>query len=107
MSLNANDFRTLLENIDKKLLNEDLSFEEAEDAIEELEDIQRNLFELRDRLADAIRAYLPEEYDYWKSYGLAQLAVIAGSDEYMSHDESINSLISKIENKISDDDEEF
>lgn len=74
--------------------------ESMSDGIEELRDIQESLFELKERLADAIRAYVPDSFEYWRSYGLAQLSIVAGSDEYMSRDESINSLIEDLEGQM-------
>ena len=66
---------------------------EDEEGVDVLEEIQNNLFNLIDELTDAIRGYAPDKYSYWQSYGLAQLKIIAGSDEYAAGDKSINDLI--------------
>jgi len=77
----------------------DLSMDEIDEGIEEFQEIQREMYELKDRLTDAIRAYAPRSLSYWQSYGLAQLAIVIGSDEYASHDKSINNLISDLEDE--------
>lgn len=76
--------------------------EEIKDGVDELQDIQESLFELRERLADAIRSYSPDNYQYWKSYGLAQLAIIAGSEEYLSREENINSIIDDLKEEYAE-----
>jgi len=70
--------------------------ENLRDGIQELEEIQNEFFETRERLVDAIRAYYPSQLPYWESYGLAHLAIIFGSDQYASADESIDTLIDKM-----------
>lgn len=70
--------------------------EAMRDGIEEFEGIQEELFELIERLDSAIRAYAPRNHAYWKSYGLAQLSIVAGSEEYASHDKNIGSLIEEL-----------
>lgn len=81
--------------------------ESLEDGIEELGSIREELLELKDRLSDAIRAYAPDSYLSWKSYGLAQLDIIAGGDEYMSKDETISNLIEDLEGEMEDIREEL
>ena len=76
--------------------------DEAMEGIEVLTDIQDKLFEVIEELNDAIRAYVPNKYSYWQSYGLAQLKIVAGSDEYATRDQSINNLIKELQ----DNDEE-
>jgi len=66
------------------------------DGIQELEEIRDEFFDTRERLVDAIRAYYPSKLPYWESYGLAHLAIIFGSDQYASSDESINTLIDRM-----------
>lgn len=77
-------------------------YESLQDAIEEFQRIQEELLSLRSELVDAIRGYAPESLARWEAYGLAQLAIVAGSDEYMSHDESINNLIGDLEDKMAE-----
>ena len=81
--------------------------EDIMDGIEELTDIQDALFEIIERLDSAIRAYVPSKHGYWKSYGLAQLKIIAGSGEYATNDESINKLIDVLKDEADDADEEL
>jgi len=66
------------------------------EGIDEFETIQEQLFEAIEALDSAIRAYAPRSHAYWQSYGLAQLKIVAGSDEYATHDKSINSLIEEL-----------
>lgn len=70
---------------------------EAEDAIDHFREIQEQLFDVIQELEHAIRTYTPHQYAYWQSYGLAQLKMIAGSDEYASKDDSINTLIKAVQ----------
>lgn len=74
---------------------------EDEEGIDVLEEIQGRLFEVIEDLTDAIRGYHPSQLSYWQSYGLAQLKIVAGSDEYATHDKSINSLIEEIREELS------
>jgi hypothetical protein len=89
------------------LLSEAASMEEVYDAIELLETIQERIFEAREMLHDTIRAYIPDKLAYWESYGLAQLAIIAGDDSYMSADESISSLIKELQEEATGSEDEF
>ena len=75
---------------------------ELEDGLEELVAIQEEYAELNNRLADAIRSYTPDRYNYWRSYGLAQLAIITqgGNSGFASNDESIDHLIEELEEEI-------
>lgn len=104
--MDPRDFRTTINKVDAVVKEDDRSdrlrheYESLQDGIEEMRSIQEELFELRERLHDAIAGYSPDNLEYWKSYGLAQLAVIAGSDEYMSRDESINSIIEDMEESM-------
>jgi len=66
------------------------------DGIGELTEIQEELFQIIERLNDAIRGYVPNKHAYWKSYGLAQLSVVAGTEEYLSADKNIGSLIEEL-----------
>ena len=80
---------------------------EDEDGIDVLEEIQGRLFEVIDDLTDAIRGYHPSQLSYWQSYGLAQLKIVAGSDEYATHDKSINSLIEEIREKLAGEPDDY
>ena len=82
--------------------------EDIMDGIEEFTDIQDNLFELIERLDSAIRAYQPRQHSYWQSYGLGQLKIIAGSDEYMSSssDRNISTLINDLKDELGSDEGE-
>ena len=75
------------------------SLQDLEDGIEELQEIQQAYAHLNERLADAIRGYAPDSYSYWRSYGLAQLAIITQGENsgFASNDKSIDSLISDLE----------
>ena len=81
--------------------------EDIMDGIEEFTDIQDRLFEIIEELTDAIRAYAPRSASYWSSHGLAQLKIIAGSDEYASHDKSINSLINDLKAEAGSADDDY
>jgi len=70
--------------------------ENMRDGIDEFQGIQQELFEVIERLNDAIRAYAPRQHSYWKSYGLAQLSIVAGSEEFASNDKNIGSLIEEL-----------
>ena len=80
---------------------------EDEEGIDVLEEIQGRLFEVIDDLTDAIRGYAPRQLSYWQSYGLAQLKIVAGSDEYATHDKSINSLIEEIREKLAGEPDDY
>lgn len=90
-----------------QLLSDDIklreSSERAEEAREEFEDIQNRLFQLIEELDNAIKYYLPSQHSYWEAYGLAQLKIIAGSDQYASRAESINDLIAAVDEEYEDD----
>lgn len=63
-----------------------------------------NQLELIDRLENAIQEYLPSQINYWRSYGLAHLKVIAGSSEYAASDKSIQDLIDEANSEEEDED---
>jgi len=85
---------------DKPNLEEDADRDDLVDGIEELTEIRDELFDITERLTDAIRAYAPDELRYWSSYGLAQLKLLSGSDEFMSSDENLTTLIKKLQEKL-------
>jgi len=83
----------------------DLSVDELQDGIEAFTELREELLEFRERLDNTIRMYAPSESSYWRSYGLGQLAIIAGSEEYASHDRNIGSLIEKLNDELEGDDD--
>ena len=87
----------------EKVKEDESSNDQLQDGIDELRMIQEEFYELRDRLSDAIRSYAPSKLAYWQSYGLAQLDIIIGSDEYASAEESINTLIDSIKEEMEGD----
>jgi len=89
----------------KKRVKEDS--DDIMDGIEEFTDIQDQMFELIERLDSAIRAYAPSQHSYWQSYGLGQLKILAGSDEYASNDRSINSLIQGLKDEAGNPDSDI
>lgn len=108
-----NNLRDTLNKLDKitedndeyaRLHNE---YEGLYDAMQEFEEIQTELLELKERLSSAIRGYLPDSFQRWKAYGLAQLDVVAGGDEYMSNDESITDLIEECQERMEELKEEM
>ena len=96
-----NDFRDTLNKLDNIGIHEDddyhahldNEYETLYDAINEFEHIQNEMFNIKQQLENAIRNYVPDSYEHWKGKGLAQLDIIAGGEDYMSHDESITDLI--------------
>ena len=73
---------------------------EDEEGIDVFEDVQRKLLEVIEELDSAIRAYAPKQHSYWQAYGLAHLKTIAGSDEYLSSDRNINTLIDDLREEL-------
>lgn len=71
--------------------------DELRDGLQELEEIQRELGDVKERLSDAIRSYAPQKLASWQAYGLARLSILIGNGEYMAGDESIQDLITKME----------
>ena len=109
---NINDpkaFRTLLESVKFEdtyapmAEDDSLSDYDAEEKVAAYEEVQQELFNVISLLQSTIELYDPDKLQYWESYGLAHLKIIAGSDEYASKDESIQSLI---DNAASDEDED-
>lgn len=99
--------KILKEAFDKVIAIEEDHDEDIMDGIEELTELQDGMFELIERLDSAIRAYIPQKHSYWQAYGLAQLKIIAGSDEYMAGDKSINDLIKELKAEAGGEDDEY
>lgn len=97
--------KILKEAFDKMVSIEEGRMED-EEGIDVLEDVQQKLFAVIEELDSAIRAYVPRSHSYWQSYGLAQLKIIAGSDEYAAGDKSINNLIQDLRDDLSGGDED-
>lgn len=85
-----------------EIMKEDGPESEKREVKNLLLDIQGRLSDLKEELDGVIRGYLPEEYPYWSSYGLAHLSVLIGDGEYMSNDESIQDLIDKVDEIYAD-----
>lgn len=75
---------------------EEQAITEDEDGAAVFEELAEELLEFAHRLSNAIDQYAPDQARYWDAYGIARLKTIAGSDEYLSADESIMKLAEKV-----------